>query len=43
MVEIRSGIAKMGSMGFKIRNQNVRVDNGSHVYRRGIWLETKYG
>ena len=31
-VDIRAGIAKMDRMGFKITNQNGRVDNGSHIY-----------
>ena len=40
-VEIRGGIAKMGRIVFKITNQNGKVvDNGSHIYRRDIWLET---
>ena len=43
-VEIRGEIAKMGGMGFKITNQNGKVvDNGSHIYMRDIWLETKHG
>ena len=41
-VEIRCGMGKIGRMGFEITNQNGRVDNGSHTYRRGIWLETKH-